>query len=39
MSAISAFLNKFEFLVKLKMAAMWAAILNDVTNTQQRYNP
>ena len=31
--------NTLEFLVKSKMAAMWAAILDDVTDPQQRHNP
>ena len=35
----SSFPDKFEFLVKSKMAAMWTAILDDITNPQQRHNP
>ena len=34
-----SFLGKFEFLVKSKIAAILAAILDDVTDPQQRHNP
>ena len=33
------FPDKFEFLVQSKMAAILAAILYDVTDSQQRHNP
>ena len=36
--AIFELTKKFEFLVKSNMAAILAAILDDVTHTQQSYN-
>ena len=33
------FPDKFEFLFKSKIAAILVAILDDVTDPQQRYNP
>ena len=37
--AISAFSDKFEFLVKSKMAAILATILDDVAHPQLHHNP